>query len=103
MKLAAGQAGSGARETLRNAMVLLVFLLAGCLHLQGTDVPLAELQTAEQIRQLTPEQAARRYPVRLKGIVTFFDHSRYFRFMQDDTAGIYFGDSPDNPPLAPGQ
>ncbi len=84
---------------------MLVFLLAGCLHLQGKDLPLQELRTAEQVRQLTPEQAAQQYPVRLRGVVTFFDQAHYFRFMQDDTAGIYFflGDGPDNPPLAAGQ
>jgi len=105
MKLASGQAGVGARETAGSMIVLLVFLLAGCLHLQGKDLPPQELRTAEQIRQLTPEQAARRYPVRLRGVVTYFDQAHYFRFMQDDTAGIYFflGDGPDNPPLAAGQ
>ena len=105
MKLAAAKAGVGAREAAGSVIALLVFILAGCLCLHGEDSPLRELRTAEQIRQLTPEQAARRYPVRLRGVVTFFDQAHYFRFMQDDTAGIYFflGDAPDNPPLAAGQ
>jgi PAS domain S-box-containing protein len=48
------------------------------------------LQTAAQVRQLTPEQAALHLPVRLQGTVTFLDLGQYFRFIQDDTAGIYF-------------
>ena len=75
------------------------------LPLQGKDVPPGELQTAEQVRQLTPEQTASHYPVRLRGVVTFFDPNQYFQFVQDETAGIYF--SLDNlsgsPPLATGQ
>ena len=80
-------------------------LLAGCPGLQGKEAPLQELTTADQIRQLTREQAARQNPVRLHGVVTFFDQKNYFRFMQDDTAGIYFylDDSTNHPPLAAGQ
>ena len=105
MRLAAEKTGTDVRDRVISAVALLFFLLAGCPCSQGKDVPLEELRTAGQIRQLTPEQAARQYPVRLRGVVTFFDQSHYFRFMQDDTAGIYFflGDSPDNPPLAAGQ
>jgi PAS domain S-box-containing protein len=105
MRLVAEQAGSEVRKTAMNAVALLLFLLVGCLRLHGKDVPLEEFRTARQIRQLTQEQAARQYPVRLRGVVTFFDQTHYFRFMQDDTAGIYFflGDSLDNPPLAAGQ
>ncbi len=89
----------------RFALALLVFLLAGCPGLQGKEPPLQELTTAQQIRQLTREQAARQNPVRLRGVVTFFDQKNYFRFMQDDTAGIYFylDDTTNHPPLAAGQ
>ncbi|HUC85325.1 MAG TPA: hypothetical protein VL970_09045, partial [Candidatus Acidoferrales bacterium] len=48
------------------------------------------LETAAQVRQLTPEQAALHLPVRLQGVVTFLDLAQYFRFIQDHTAGIYF-------------
>jgi PAS domain S-box-containing protein len=99
------QAEARVQKMAINAFALLVFLLAGCLRLRGGEVAVEELRTADQIRQLTPEQAAHQNPVRLRGVVTFFDQNNYFRFMQDDTAGIYFflGDSPDNPPLAAGQ
>ncbi len=62
-----------------------------CLPLAAQPGPTNELlQTAAQIRQLTPDQAARHLPVRLQGVVTFFDLAQYFRFVQDGTAGIYF-------------
>ncbi len=66
------------------------------------------MRTAEQIRRLSTQQADLRYPVRLRGVVTFFDDkfpTRSFRFIQDDTAGIYFyvDDSTNNPPLRTGQ
>src|ERR1700728_3167256 len=69
----------------------------------GDSPPLEELHTAEQIRRLTPEQAALHYPVKLRGVVTFFDQSLFSRFLQDDTAGIYIGDNTNLPPLVSGQ
>lgn len=69
----------------------------------GQGLPL--LQTAEQVRQLSPEEAARAYPVKLRGVMTFFDQRQFWRFIQDESAGIYFylGDSPSNPPMHTGQ
>ena len=82
---------------------LLCFLTAPCQA--GQDAPLPELQTAEQVRQLTPEQAARHYPVRLRGVLTFFDQAQFYRFFQDDTAGIYLfpSDALTNTALATGE
>ncbi|HTV40779.1 MAG TPA: PAS domain-containing sensor histidine kinase [Candidatus Sulfotelmatobacter sp.] len=64
-----------------------------------------ELTTAEQVRQLTPAQAALHYPVRLRGIVTFCDANNYYFFVQDKSAGIYFRLDPSaqGAPLAAGQ
>ncbi len=64
---------------------------------------MAELRTAEQIRRLTPEQAALHFPVKLRGVVTVFDQRLFSRFLQDDTAGIYIGDNTNLPPLTSGQ
>ena len=74
----------------------------------AADAPLEELRTAEQIRRLSAQQADLRQPVRLRGVVTFFDESirlKSYRFIQDDTAGIYFyvDGSTNNPPLRAGQ
>ena len=63
----------------------------------------AELRTAAQVRGLTPQQAAGRLPVRLKGVVTFYDEGLYSRFVQDETAGIYFREMTNMPALVAGQ
>src|SRR5262245_18976389 len=65
------------------------------LILLATPVPGAErpvLTTAEQVRRLSAEEADSRFRVRLEGVLTFFAQrtpSRQFRFLQDETAGIY--------------
>ncbi len=71
MKWLAERAGTGMSKTTAAGVVLLFFLPVGA-RLQASDVPPEELQTAEQIRQLTGEQAASHYPVKLRGVVTFF-------------------------------
>ncbi len=86
-------------------VVVLIVLMGGGLFSQGQNIPPDGLHTAEQVRQLTPEQATRHYPVQLRAVVTFFDATQYFQFVQDDTAGIYFSldGLPEQPPLAAGQ
>lgn len=69
---------------------------------------LPELNTAAQVRQLTPEQAEQHYPVKLRGVITVFDQpspAAKFRFIQDDTAGIYLflGELTNSLPLRTGQ
>jgi PAS domain S-box-containing protein len=59
------------------------------------------LTNVSDIRNLKPEEAARRLPVRLQGVVThIFD--RHACFIQDHTAGIYTGNGVDFPDLTPG-
>jgi PAS domain S-box-containing protein len=72
---------------------------------RGQNSVTNELTTAEQVRQLTPAQAAHHYPVRLRGVVTFCDANNYYYFVQDKSAGIYFRLDPSagGPPLAAGQ
>jgi hypothetical protein len=62
-----------------------------------------ELQQAEQVRRMTIQEAERHIPVRLRGVVTFFDPALYSHFVQDDTAGIYLTTSTNLPPLVAGQ
>jgi signal transduction histidine kinase len=50
--------------------------------------PLPILTRVEQIRHLTPEEAARGYPVRIRGVLTDDVPAPDF-FIQDQTAGIY--------------
>jgi PAS domain S-box-containing protein len=71
---------------------LLLFALAGWRGLAVADDSLPVLRTAQEVRQLTAEEAKRQYPVRLEGVLTFYDErtpGKSFRFLQDDTAGIY--------------
>jgi hypothetical protein len=64
-----------------------------------------ELRTAAAIRELSEAETRQTIPARLRGVVTFFDQNRFSRFIQDETAGIYF-QYPQNvapPNLQPGQ
>lgn len=65
--------------------------------------PTNALLTAAAVRGLSVELAEQRVPVRLRGVVTFFDELLYSRFIQDDTAGIYLRESSNTPLLVPGQ
>jgi PAS domain S-box-containing protein len=66
---------------------------------------MAGLQTtitnASAVRELLPEEAAKRLPVRLRGVATFvFD--THACFVQDDSAGIFVGNGAELPVLTPG-
>ncbi len=65
--------------------------------------PAPILQKAVEVRALTVEQAEQGAPVRLRGVVTFFDEALYSHFIQDETAGIYVRTSGEPPGLEPGQ
>ena len=64
-----------------------------------------ELRTVAAVRGLTVEQTQAHIPVRLQGVVTFFDDSLFLHFLQDATAGIYlqFPTNVAPPALLPGQ
>jgi PAS domain S-box-containing protein len=78
-------------------------LAACCLWLSPVNSLGGELRTADEVRQLTPEQAEQHLEVRLKAVVTFFDQRLYSRFVQDETAGIYLQEMTNGPALRPGQ
>ena len=63
------------------------------------------LQTVREIRRLTPEQAARAYPVRVHGVVTCYVRENLppGLFLQDPTGGIYVDVDARYGPLKPGQ
>ena len=62
-----------------------------------------EITTADAVRRLSANEAGLRSPVRLRGVVTFFDENLFSRFIQDETAGIYLNPSTNTPALKPGQ
>lgn len=86
-------------------LLAIAFLLCPAVVPAAESTPPPVLTKAAQIRQLSPDQAARHYRVRLRGVLTFFDQSRFYRFLQDDTAGIYLfpADVLNNPALATGE
>src|ERR1035438_10119053 len=47
------------------------------------------LTTVAQVRALTLEQARQRYPIHLKGVITYRAPEYQVTFFQDDTAGIF--------------
>jgi len=65
-------------------------------------VPPRLIQTAAEVRELTSAEASRHYPVKLRGVATFFDRILYCHFLQDETAGIYL-EQTNMPTLVPGQ
>ena len=84
----------------------LLFILAASGQSTATAQPGAStkvLQTANEIRVLTPEQAAQGLPVLLRGVATFWDPGLYSRFVQDATAGIYIQEMTNMPSVVSGQ
>jgi PAS domain S-box-containing protein len=59
----------------------------------GGPSHLPTLTTAEQVRELTADQANRGYPVRLRAVITFIDFAVGDFFAQDSTAGIYVNET----------
>lgn len=57
------------------------------------------LTTAKEIKSLTAAEARRGYPVRLRGVVTYFNPDHQDLFLQDNTGGIYveYNVGPPNP------
>ena len=84
------KAGVSIARQLTQRFALLAWLAALPLSLQAQSGFAVPFQTAAQIRQLSPAEAARNYPVHLRGVVTYFAQNQYFHFIQDNTAGIYF-------------
>jgi PAS domain S-box-containing protein len=64
-------------------------------------VPL--LTHAAQVRQLSPQEVEKAYPVRLHGVVTYYDSVAPNLFVQDSTAGIWVDVAGAANPPKPGQ
>lgn len=72
-----------------NAIPLLLTLLLGVGGRLSAQSDQGVLTTVAQIRNLPAAEAAKQLPVKLRGVVTFYDDGLFSRFMQDDTGGIY--------------
>ncbi len=73
--------------------ILAAVLLTAPDSMRAQNGPTNTLTTAAAVRNLTVEQAARHIPVKLHGVVTFYDDTLFSRFIQDDTAGIYLNET----------
>ncbi|HMP83187.1 MAG TPA: sensor histidine kinase [Verrucomicrobiota bacterium] len=78
-------------------------LLAAWPFYSTAQSPTNELRTAEEVRNLTVEEAQKPRDVRLRGVVTFYEESLFSRFIQDDTSGVYLFDAALPVHLVPGQ
>lgn len=70
------------------AAILAVLAFSVGASAQTATKPAPVLTRADQIRDLTPEQAALGYPVRVRGVITMDAPAPDF-FVQDKTAGIF--------------
>jgi hypothetical protein len=85
----------------RLVLWIVVFLVGHGAVLAKQEQP-RTLTTAAEVRNLTVAQAEAHLPVKLRGVVTFYDDALFSRFIQDATAGIYLNES-NVPALSPGQ
>jgi hypothetical protein len=91
-------------DTIKSCLLVLCMLAASARLAAGQNPAAEELLTAAQVRSLTPQQAAQQLPFKLKGVVTYCDEGLNSRFVQDNTASIYFRDLNTNmPALTAGQ
>jgi PAS domain S-box-containing protein len=71
------------------AALLPALLLSPSLAAQSPKDSLRVLTKVSQIRALSAAEAARKYPIRLTGVLTYIAPEYRVTFFQDDTAGIY--------------
>lgn len=69
-------------------LFLLAFFAPACRNAASNE-KLATLTRAEEIINLSPEERERGYPVRLQGVITYYDPEWHVLFFQDSTGGIY--------------
>ncbi|HMP81338.1 MAG TPA: hypothetical protein PKA41_01375 [Verrucomicrobiota bacterium] len=79
-----------------------LYVAAACCALSA-EGPGRTLTTVAAVRSLSAAEAEQQHPVRLRGVVTFYDDALYSRFLQDETAGIYLLELTNAPALLPGQ
>jgi signal transduction histidine kinase len=72
-------------------LIFLVFLAA---RLSAAE---AVLDTVAKVRALSPEEAARKQPVRLEGTIICFDPNRLSIFLSDGTDSTYVGTQTETP------
>jgi signal transduction histidine kinase len=94
IKRFADQPSAGIFRMLYLSFLLLALLSAEPLLAQPTNT-LTCLTNAHQVRELNPETAEKNIPVRMSGVVTYYDALLFNLFFQDSTAGIFVLVAPD--------
>lgn len=100
---------SAQRNPISRELTFLVWLLAATLGGAQTAPPprtatnSTRLTQVQQVRTLTPAEAALKKPVHLQGVITCIDLSLNLCFLQDETGGVYVFLSSTAPALADGQ
>lgn len=81
-------------NNLKWLMIGILFLLVGMVSaadsMTPSPSPRTVLNSVEEVRHLSLEQAQAHIPVRLKGVITYCEPNQPFAFLQDETGGIYF-------------
>jgi signal transduction histidine kinase len=72
------------------ALALLTATVALHGHAAAQGPPSAVLTLVSQVRQLSLAAAGFNTPVRLQGVITYYDAPNQMAFLQDQTGGIYF-------------
>lgn len=93
---------SKARYAVRIGLMLVLVPAALAWSEDAWPEQLPTLTTAEQVRELTPDQANRGYPVHLRAVLTYVDFNVGDFFVQDATAGIYINGHDTSHNLRPG-
>lgn len=84
-------------------LVLSAAVLFGDGSISYARETLPALTTVAAVRRLSPAEADRGYPVRLRAVVTYFDPRSRYLVVQDATGGIYVQIEAPDLPLARGQ
>ncbi len=93
--------GYGAYLVIGVSTLLLTPRLFGDQPAVPSRVPV--LTHAAQIRQLSPQEVEKAYPVHLRGMVTYYDSVAPNLFVQDSTSGIWVDVAGTTNPPKPGQ
>ena len=97
--------GSGVRHwnSALAALAIAILLPAEGLGQPPSKVSPRTLTKVSQIRALSAEEAGRKYPIHLQGVITYAAPEYQVTFFQDDTAGIFLWVGDTDLPLAAGR
>jgi signal transduction histidine kinase len=92
--LTGSRSGRGVFRILCLSVAGLHLLFANRVPAESASGPTC-LTNAQQVRELDPEAAGKNLPVRMIGVVTYYDPVLFNLFVQDGTAGIFVLVAPD--------